>query len=179
METPVQTAAIPHPPTEELFEHLRHRLERQVRAQRIPAQDADDLVQQTLIALFDQYEEVRDPERWAVGVLRKHCLMYWRSRRRRIYDSVDDTVLEWLAAPEVPSQERRDLKSDLATAMDRLPDHYRSVIRLRYGLGMEPAEVAAELGYRASSIGKVTLRSLAAMNRAMIACGYCDGPPVR
>lgn len=179
METQAQVAPAPPCPPEDVFERLRHRLERQVRAHRIPAQDADDLVQQTLIALFDQYDEVRDPEPWAMGVLRKHCLMYWRSRRRRIYDSVDDTVLEWLAAPEVPSQERRDLKNDLATAMDRLPDHYRSVILLRYGLGMEPAEVAAELGYRASSIGKVTLRSLAAMNRAMIACGYCEGPPVR
>ena len=171
--------ATPTPPSNELLLDMRKRLERQLRSYRIPEQDREDLIQQTLMSLVDSWSAVRHPERWVTGAVRKKCLMYWRSRRRRIYDTVDGSVLEWLAEPEVPAQERREMRTDLETAMSRLPDHYRSVLTLRFGMGYEPAEVARQLGYRASSIGKVTLRSLAALNRAMIDCGYCEGPPVR
>ena len=138
---------------------------------RIPTEDAQDVVQQTMLALVYQWEKVRDPECWVLGTLRRNCLMYWRTQRRRLYQSVDATLLEWLSEPVPPDQERAALFSDLANLMERLPPRCRSLLKLRFGLGYEPPEVAEKMGYRVSSIGKITTRCLAALSREMLAAG--------
>ena len=117
---------------------------------------------------------MRDPESWLFGTVRRHCLMYWRTHRRRIYSAVDSTILEWLSEPIAPSQERTDLLCDLESLIQRLPTRCRSVLRLRFRLGYEPPEVARLLGYRESSIGKITTRCLAALSREMLASGLTD-----
>lgn len=157
---------------DEVARRMRPRMRRLIRGLRVPDEDAEDLIQQTLMALLACWGEVRDPEAWIVGAVRKKCLMYWRGRRRRIYEAVDDALLEWLAEPESPAQERWVLESDLAQGMGRLPERYRSVLQLRFGLGYGPREVARRLGYQVSSIGKVTTRSLAALGRELDGAGF-------
>ena len=78
-------------PPEAFLVAVRPKLRRMLRRARIPEQDADDLIQDTLLALVFQWRRVRDPNAWVAGALRKHCLMYWRSHRRRLYDTVDRT----------------------------------------------------------------------------------------
>lgn len=157
---------------DEFAREVRPRMRRMIRGLGVPDEDAEDLIQQTLMALVAAWSHVRDPEAWVAGALRKKCLMYWRGRRRRIYDAVDGSVLEWLAEPVGPAQERRALESDVTAVMGRLPERYQRVLRLRFGLGYDPAEVARRLGYRTSSIGKVTTRSLAALGRELTDVGF-------
>lgn len=168
----VQPANRPQGVPGELLERLRPRLRRVLRARRVPAEDAEDLIQNALLALVDDWDRVRDPEAWTVGTAKKLCLMYWRSRSRRIYDTVDDPVLEWLAGGGRAPQEDRELEHDLGAMLSRIPARYRTVLRLRYGLGCKVAEVAERTGYRASSIGKITSRSLEALGREMVDGGY-------
>ncbi|HKH48925.1 MAG TPA: sigma-70 family RNA polymerase sigma factor [Thermoanaerobaculia bacterium] len=137
----------------------------------IPADDAEDVLQQSLLALVYQWDRVRDPECWLLGTLKRHCLMYWRTSRRRIYSAVDSTILELLSEPVAPTQERTDLLFDLESLLNRLPARCRQVLHLRFQLGYEPLEVARQLGYRASSIGKITTRCLAALSRELLAAG--------
>jgi RNA polymerase sigma factor (sigma-70 family) len=141
---------------------------------RIPQQDSEDLLQQSLLALLCQWERVRDPERWLLGTLRRHCLMYWRTQRRRIYSTVDSAILEWLSEPIAPAQERSDLIIELERLIERLPSRCRALLRLRFQLGIEPEEVARKLGYRVSSIGKITTRCLAALTRELLASGLAE-----
>ena len=147
------------------------RLKRLLASYRIPVADAEDLVQQALLALLYQWDTVRDPESWLLGTLRRRCLMYWRGNRRRLYRAVDAAILEWLSEPMAAPQERADLLADLEKLIGKLPQRCRSLLRLRFRLGYEPPEVAAKLGYRASSIGKITTRCLAALNRELLASG--------
>lgn len=154
---------------------VRPKLWRLLKSAGIPDQDAEDLIQNTLLALVHRWDTIHRPDAWIVGAIRKNCLMYWRTRRRRIYDAVDDQVLEWLAGGQRPLQERRDLEQDLDHMLERIPPRYRAVLRLRFALGYEPSEVASRMGYRRSSIGKVTARSLAALNREMVHAGFLDG----
>ncbi|HEX4964719.1 MAG TPA: sigma-70 family RNA polymerase sigma factor [Thermoanaerobaculia bacterium] len=140
----------------------------------IPSEDAEDVLQQALLVLLYQWERVRDPERWLFGTVRRHCLMYWRMNRRKIYSAVDATILEWLSEPVAPSQERADMLCDLESLIDRLPSRCRQVLRLRFRLGYEPTEVAAKLGYRASSIGKITNRCLHALARELMTSDLAD-----
>jgi RNA polymerase sigma factor (sigma-70 family) len=145
------------------------RLKRLLAHYRVPAEDAEDVLQQALLALLYQWDHVRDPESWLLGTLKRHCLMYWRKRRRRLYLAVDAAILEWLSTPIDPPQERQDLICDLRQLLDRLPARCRSLLQMRFQLGYEPAEVAERLGYSGSSIGKVTNRCLAALSREMLA----------
>jgi RNA polymerase sigma factor (sigma-70 family) len=159
---------------EDFLKAVEPRLKRLLGVYRIPGDDAEDVLQQALLALLYQWERVRDPESWLFGTVRRHCLMYWRTHRRQIYSAVDSTILEWLSEPIAPSQERKDLLCDLESLIQRLPTRCRSVLRLRFRLGYEPPEVARLLGYRESSIGKITTRCLAALSREMLASGLTD-----
>jgi RNA polymerase sigma factor (sigma-70 family) len=161
-------------PFEEFLKAVEPKLKRLLAAYRIPGEDAEDVLQQALLALLYQWERVRDPESWLFGTVKRHCLMYWRTHRRRIYSAVDSTILEWLSQPIAPSQERSDLLCDLESLIERLPSRCRSVLRLRFQLGFEPLEVADRLGYRLSSIGKITTRCLAALSRELLASGSAE-----
>lgn len=159
---------------EDFLKAVEPRLKRLLAVYRIPSEDAEDVIQQALLALLYQWDRVRDPECWLFGTVRRHCLMYWRTHRRRIYSAVDSAILEWLSEPIAPSQERSDLLCDLESLIQRLPPRCRSVLRLRFRLGYEPPEVARLLGYRESSIGKITTRCLAALSREMLASGLME-----
>lgn len=164
---------LPEPPVsfEEFLRRMEPRLKRLLGQYHIPPEDAEDVLQQTLLALLYQWERVRDPESWLLGTLKRHCLMYWRNSRRQIYTAVESTVLEWLSDPVAPSQERSDMLCDLESLLGRLPSRCRSLLRLRFRMGFEPTEIARVLGYQPSSIGKITHRCLAALSRELFASG--------
>jgi RNA polymerase sigma factor (sigma-70 family) len=160
---------------EAALEHFLHRMRPRLRTlfsrYRIPPQDTEDILQQALLVLVYQWQTIRDPEAWLLGTLKNRCLLYWRDRRRQLYDAVDATVLEWIAEPNAPEQEKADLRRDLATVIGRLPERCQSVLLLRYRLGYESAEVAERLGYSPSSMSKITTRCLATFTRHLTAAG--------
>ena len=75
-------------------------------------------------------------------------------------------TLEHFAEP--PPQKTAELHLDVNRAFARLPERCRTVLRLRYGLGYEPKEVADQLGYSRLSIGKVTNRCFKALVYAIL-----------
>ena len=152
---------------EELLERVEPRLKGLLWFYRIPTDDAADLFQDTFFSLLYSAHEVNDPEAWLLGTLKRKCLMYWRKRRRSLYAAVDETLLEWLATPMAPPQEREQLLADLESLIERLPPKCRKVLRLRFLLGYEPQEVAEKLGYSSTSMGKITHRCLAALSHQM------------
>ncbi|HEX6900874.1 MAG TPA: sigma-70 family RNA polymerase sigma factor [Thermoanaerobaculia bacterium] len=162
---------------EEFLKDVEPKLKRLLATYRIPCEDVEDILQNSLLALLYQWERVHDPESWLFGTVKRHCLMYWRTNRRRIYSAVDAMVLEWLSQPVAPDQERADQLFDLERLIDRLPVRCRTLLRLRFRLGYEPGEVAEKLGYRASSIGKVTNRCLTALSKALLASSPVDDSP--
>jgi RNA polymerase sigma factor (sigma-70 family) len=162
-------AASSSPTFEQFLKAVGPKMKRLLAAHHIPTADAEDVLQQALLALIYHWETIRDPETWLLGALRRHCSMYWRAHRRRLYSAVDTAILEWLSQPVAPAQERGDLLSDLRQMIERLPARCRSVLELRFQLGYEPAEVARQLGYRDSSIPKITNRCLAALAAELIA----------
>jgi len=175
MSTPEQ----PEPAVsfDDFLKKVEPKLKRILVLYRIPADDSEDVLQQTLLNLLYQWDRVRDPEWWLLGTLKRHCLMYWRTHRRRIYSAVDTTILEWLSEPFAPSQERTDFLTDLESMIGRLPTRCRSLLQLRFRYGYETPEVAKRLGYRASSIGKITNRCLDALSREMLLEGLAEEAP--
>lgn len=151
-----------------LLAQFRAQAERIRARYRIPRDDAEDLVQQSLLAFLQKRAGIDCPEAWLIGAYRRECLMYLRQRQRRLYDAVDTTLLEACSRPEQPGQEQDQLLRDVESAIDRTPRRCRSILRLRYRLGFANEEIAEELGYRATSVRKIASRCMAALTRQVV-----------
>ena len=160
---------------EDLLREVQPKLTQILARYRIPAQDADDVLQETFLTLVHKQEVVRNPEAWLIVTLRNRCLIYWRKKRKLLYQAVDTAILELLSEPEAPEQGNADLRHDLDRLIARLPPRCRSLLRLRYGLGCSSHEIAERMGYRQSSIRKVTSRCLSTLTRELIEAGINPG----
>jgi RNA polymerase sigma factor (sigma-70 family) len=162
-------------PIEELIDRLQPKLRRVLGRYRVPIEDAEDILQQSLMDLVFKQKTIYNPEGWLLATVRNRCIIYWRKRRSQLCEAVDVSILELVAAPEAPRQARAALRHDLERILNQLPERCRSLLKLRYGLGYKPAEVAEALGYQPSSIRKVTTRCLARLTRQLTALGYQAG----
>jgi RNA polymerase sigma factor (sigma-70 family) len=164
------------PTLEEILKRTEPKLKRVLSRYRIPAQDADDLLQETFLIMVSKAGSIRNADAWLVATLANRCIIYWRKHRAKLWDLVDTTILELLADVEVAPQERADLRYDLDSLLSELPDRCRSLLRLRYGFGYGTAETAERMGYCKSSIRKVTRRCLAALTEQLLGAGFQPEP---
>ena len=104
------------------------------------AQDAEDLVQTTLVKVVPQWRRIADnPEPYVRRVLVNENISRWRRRRWREHPT--DEVPEQLAHdPDVA--ELIAVRSALVVLAPR----QRAVLVLRYYEGLSEAEIAAQLG---------------------------------
>ena len=160
------------PSLEEILGRTETKLKKVLSRYRIPAQDADDLLQETFLIMVSKLATIRNPDAWVVATLANRCIIYWRRHRSRLLDLVDSAILELLAEVEAPPQDQLDLRHDLDSLLSCLPGRCRSVLRLRYGFGCTTAEVAEKTGYCKSSIRKVTRRCLAVLTEQLVSSGF-------
>ena len=173
---PLEPIDVAEPSLEELLDRMQPRLKRVLSRYRIPAQDADDLLQETFLIMVTKAGSIRNYDAWLVGTLANRCIIYWRKHRSKLWDLVDSAILELLADVEAPPQESADLRYDLDSMLSNLPDRCRSLLRLRYGFGCSTAETAERMGYCKSSIRKVTRRCLAALTEQLLGAGFQPEP---
>jgi RNA polymerase sigma-70 factor (ECF subfamily) len=157
---------------EKLLDRCRSRLSRVLYRYRIPTQDAEDLLQETFLILVAKWDGIRSPDAWLVATLRNRCIIYWRRRRSRIYDLMDDAMLEVLAQGEPPGQEQAELRRDLSEALEGLAPHHRQILSLRYTYGCTSQEVGEQMGYGAGSVRKMTQRCLDRLTRDLHDAGF-------
>lgn len=146
---------------------LRPRLRQALSFYRIPHPDSEDLVQEVLMAAFRKWDVIHTKDAWILGTLRNKCSMYWKQRRSDRLQPVDSDLLEGLSEPLPPVQERAELMWDLESVFGSLCPRHRTVLWLRYGLGLSTTEVAKRTGYHHSSIRKLTCRSVARLQREL------------
>lgn len=168
---PVAETAEVDRPLEALLAHLHPRIERVFSEHHIPEADAEDLLQETLFALVFKRDTIRKPEAWLLATLRNRCRIYLRMKRESLLEAVDSKSLEALAGGQAPPQERAELRHDLTVAFSRLPERYRDVLRLRYGLGCKSSEIAERLGYGSEGMRRLTSRCLVSLVRELESVG--------
>jgi RNA polymerase sigma factor (sigma-70 family) len=147
-----------------LLERIRPRLLALRASFRIAPQDFEDLVQESLLALWRKRRQVENPEAWLIRALRLECLRYQRKEIRCRQIAVDGAMLELLAGAE---GEDLGLRFDLERLVGRLPARQRALIHLRFELGLTAAEAARQLGYQPASLKKTTTRCLHALRRKL------------
>ncbi len=165
------------PRVQSTFDDAVARLEKSgreyLRRHRLPPEDADDILQQTLLTFLIKHDEIYNPEAWVRGALRKRCQFYWRRRQKSLLTLVDSSILDALPSPVRPDQsEQGDMQRDLGRALDAIPPRCRQLLKLRYGQDCNPQEAAAALGYRPSGAYKIFERCLAALTRGLVATGF-------
>ncbi|MDH3745958.1 MAG: RNA polymerase sigma factor [Acidobacteriota bacterium] len=154
------------------YESLKPRATGLLQRYRIPGQDAEDILHDTLLLFLTKCPPVDDPSLWILATLKRRCGMYWREHRRRLHRSFEPAVLEALAEPVAPEQHKAALRYDLERALERLPEKRRRVLEAHYLDGRTPAETARLLGYRQSGIYKVLDRGVAGLAREMDTRGF-------
>lgn len=155
---------------EQIVRRARPELVRVLRAFRIPPEDARDLLQNVYLNFFEHSASIRDEAAWMVVALRRECLHHVRTERHRMYEAIDESLLDLVACPDVcPPQERNSLLDALARKIRQLGERCRELLRLRYSLGCDRFETAEGLGVRPSSIGTLEKRCLAELSERMLA----------
>jgi len=145
---------------EELIRELKPKIRRLFANYRVPHTDAEDILQDALLATFLNWGEIRCKQGWLLVTLRHKCSVYWREKRYGRVQAVDPPTLDALA-PSLPApQERAEMHWDLERAVAGLDERHRKLLRLRYALGFSTIEIAARLGYEVASVRKLSCRSV-------------------
>lgn len=130
--------------------------------------DADELLQDTLVAALDAmpgYRGDANPRAWAFGIARRvcHSAIRRQSRRRGLFAR----FFAFTEADPAPS-DRADARLALGPALARLEPRLREAVLLRYQQGMDALEVAAALGVSHAAARKRISRGVRAL-RATVA----------
>ena len=103
-------------------------------------EDAEEVAQETLLKVFENFAALREPERvrpWVFRIARNACLM---QRRKSLFAPAHELSIDELPpgtelADEAPRPETLVLDSELHAVLDRviaeLPPTYRAVVLLR------------------------------------------------
>jgi RNA polymerase sigma-70 factor, ECF subfamily len=103
-------------------------------------EDAEEVAQETLFKVFENFDQLRDPERvrpWVFRIAKNACLM---QRRRSVFAPTHELSIEELPPDSelpdgAPQPEVALLDSELRAILDRviaeLPPIYRAVVLLR------------------------------------------------
>ncbi|MBM3785037.1 MAG: sigma-70 family RNA polymerase sigma factor [Acidobacteria bacterium] len=113
-------------------------------------EDAEEVAQDTLLKVFENWAQLRDPAQvkpWVFRIARNCCLT---KRRKSAFAPsaevpIDDVQLT--AADEQPDEllARKEIRDDLDRALRSIPEHYRAVILLRDVEELSTAETASLL----------------------------------
>lgn len=103
--------------------------------------DADDAVQESLLLIYRRIGALRTVAAfpaWIFSIVRRECHRLWRAMR-------GETGLPAFDHPVFAYNEHPELRSDLAAAIQSLPDTYREAIILRDCEELSIGEIADRL----------------------------------
>lgn len=121
-------------------------------------EDAEEVAQETLLKVFENFDQLQDPARvraWVFRIAKNFCLM---KRRRSVFAPERELSLDELLPGsedlarsaqledrnELPEERllRAELNAELEKALRELPETYRPVVLLRDVEGLSTAETA-------------------------------------
>jgi RNA polymerase sigma-70 factor (ECF subfamily) len=179
LTAPIQTTAVPTDPLvarlrageeaafEELVRTYSGRLLAISRRILSSPEDARDVVQETFLAAFQSLDRFRGDSKlltWLSRIAVNHSLMKLRTRRRKPENPIDDLLPTFLPdGHQVRSSARWDVSIDtdverrevfglVRSAIDELPENYRTVLLLRDIEELTTEEAAEMLGITSNTV---------------------------
>ena len=153
-----------------------HALLRAAKAMTGNHQDAEDLLQATLVKAYQSWDRIDDPaalDTYVRRVMVNTHISGWR--RRRVDEYPTDEI------PDSPSGEDATRDSDLhdvvQRAIDRLPRQMRAAVMLRFYDDLTESEVAAALGVSVGTVKSTVARAVAKLRKdAELGADSLPGP---
>lgn len=134
------------------------------------AEDAEDLVQETLVALHtrrDSYDPSYPLTAWLYAIARYRLIDFLRRAKHRAHDTLDGMD----PGGADPAYEASDANRDVGTLLAKLPEKQRRAIELVKLEERSVAEAAKLTGYSESDIKVSIHRGLKALMRLMAGAG--------
>jgi RNA polymerase sigma-70 factor (ECF subfamily) len=131
---------------------------------------ADDAVQQTLVAIWRELPSLRDPDRfeaWTYRLVVRFCLAESRRARR---SGIRQIPLDEMMPARSDAYADSDLRDELALALRALSADHRAVVVLHHYVGLPVKEIADILGVPVGTVGS-RLHHATRSLRAAIAAG--------
>jgi RNA polymerase sigma-70 factor (ECF subfamily) len=123
--------------------------------------DADDILQETALVLwekFDQFEPDTRFDRWAMRIAHFQ-VMYHRQKKARERLRFSDTMVELLGEDMVGEADRIEATQDaLSRCLQKLPADDQELIRQRYRGDVTNRDIARESGRSESAISRALNR---------------------
>lgn len=139
------------------------------------AEDADDVAQQTWLALLEKIDSLQQEEAlpgWLATTARREALHVVRRRGRSV--PLDGVVLDRAEDPaEGPEDQvaKQDLAERVRRALEQLPRQRRNLLIALVGQQRPYVEVSAEFAFSVGSLGPLRARCLQQFARALASCG--------
>jgi len=145
-------------------------------------EDAEEVAQETLLKVFENFDQLREPEHvraWVFRIAKNFCLM---KRRRSVYAPERELSLDELLPStegerklqirdegEVPEASilRGELNARLESAIRELPEIYRSVVLLRDVEEISTSDTAAILEVTEDVVKQRLHRGRLALRKAL------------
>ncbi len=126
----------------------------------------DDLFQDTLLTAWqrlDDFDRTRTFGPWLRGIASHKLLAYYRQLRDSEL-TLNETSLEWLQnrfdrLQELPGDGWHEKLAALRHCVERLPDHYRTTVQLRYFEEQSLEQTAASLNLALFALKKRLVRA--------------------
>lgn len=154
-------------------------------------EDAEEVAQDTLLKIFESFDQLEDPQRvkaWVFRIAKNYCLM---KRRKSVFAPDRELSLDELLpgsegegqrtiqvsdGAELPEGRvlRQELGEELERAMQSLPETYRSVVLLRDVEGLSTAETAEVLDLTEDTVKQRLHRGRLALRKSLAA--YVEKP---
>jgi RNA polymerase sigma-70 factor (sigma-E family) len=131
----------------------------------VPA--AEDVVQDSFVAMHSSWRRLRDPER-ALAYLRQAVVNRSRSRLRhlKVVERKAPTPMPDAASAEHGALQALD-RQHVMTALRALPQRQREVLVLRYYSDLSEAQIAEALGISPGAVKSHASRGVAALRRTL------------
>jgi RNA polymerase sigma-70 factor (ECF subfamily) len=160
-----------------LIAQISPHIERQLLRYPVAEEDRRDLLQATLMQVMRRLGSFRGDSSfstWLFRVTANEALMLMRSQRR-LRARLEDVEYEALAAlPETGPRadvtlEDREQAERVQTALEELPDDYRSVVALHYHLDLGLQEIADRLSLSESAVRSRLHRARSRLRTLLVA----------
>jgi RNA polymerase sigma-70 factor (ECF subfamily) len=133
-------------------------------------EEAEDVVQDTLMKAWKTRSRVRDPEKFPawLGTIARHCAHDCARRRRplRLEEPPNETVEPEIEQSSDAARERT-ISAQVHTALGSLPELHRMAVTLRYFEEMDYASIENTLGLSNGALRGILGRAMVTMRRRL------------
>lgn len=132
------------------------------------ADQAEDLLQEALIALAEKWEKVQYPDAFVRKVIYRRRVSWWRKTR-------NETVVETMPDPGVgDGAEHRARDAEVHDVLRSLPPRQRAALVLRYFEDLTEAQTAEVMGIAVGTVKSLSHQAIARMREELATRGAAE-----